>query len=100
MKKHEIRYLHTAETDLTEIIDFVTRDSPRAALEMLDKIDARIRVLADFPEIGSIPKDFRLQQLGYRIQVVEAYLVFYVVKPEAVEIRRILHGMRKYQFLF
>ena len=56
-------------------------------------------MLEDFPFIGINPRDIRLQRLNYRILVVTSYLVFYVVMDDFVEIRRILHGNRKYQFL-
>ena len=50
-------------------------------------------------EIGVIPKDARLKKLGYRILIIGKYLVFYVVKTNTVQIRRIIHGARQYRFL-
>ena len=41
----------------------------------------------------------KLKKLGYRILIVEKYLVFYVVKNKTVQIRRIIHGARRYDFL-
>ncbi|HOE57481.1 MAG TPA: type II toxin-antitoxin system RelE/ParE family toxin, partial [Bacillota bacterium] len=52
-----------------------------------------------FPFIGVVPKDIRLQGLGYRMLIIENYLVFYVVLDDIVEIRRITSGKRKYDFL-
>jgi len=63
---------------------------------MIDKV---ISKLDYFPYMGYIPKDQRLIQLNYRTLVVENYRVFYVVLDEIIEIRRILHGKRKYDFL-
>ncbi len=98
-KKYIIEYLPIAEKDLTEIIEYIQLDSPQSALNLLDEIDSTISKLEDFPYIGKIPKDARLQYLNYRILIVSSYLVFYVVKNDIVEIRRILHGKRKYEFL-
>lgn len=98
-KKYKIEYLPIAEQDLTDIIEYITLDSPQSALKLLEEIDESISKLEDFPFIGISPKDTRLQRLNYRILVVSSYLVFYIVKNEYVEIRRILHGKRKYQFL-
>lgn len=98
-RKYSIEYLPIAEKDLTEIIEYVTLDSPQSALNLLDEIDNTILKLEDFPYIGKIPKDSRLQLLNYRILIVSSYLVFYVVKDDIVEIRRILHGKRNYEFL-
>ena len=98
-KKYIIEYLPIAEKDLTEIIEYVELDSPQSALNLLDEIDNMISKLEEFPYIGKMPKDARLQYLNYRILIVSSYLVFYVVKDNIVEIRRIIHGKRKYDFL-
>jgi toxin ParE1/3/4 len=98
-KKFRIDYLPIAEKDLSDIIEYITLDSPQSALKLLEEIDESISNLEDFPFMGINPRDTRLQRLNYRILVVSSYLVFYVVKDEYVEIRRILHGKRKYQFL-
>jgi toxin ParE1/3/4 len=98
-KSHKIRYLSTAEQDITEIIDYIAKDNPDAALKLIDKINVSIRRLKNFPEIGVVPKDSRLKNLGYHILVVDNYLIFYVILKEYIEIRRILHGKRKFEFL-
>lgn len=98
-KKYRIEYLSIAERDLTEIIEYIKLDSPQSAIDLLDDIDKTISNLEYFPYIGKLPKDSRLQYLNYRILVVNSYLVFYVVTDDIVEIRRILHGKRKYEFL-
>jgi plasmid stabilization system protein ParE len=49
--------------------------------------------------MGVVSKDIRLISLNYRMLVIENYLVFYIIKDDVVEIRRILHGKRKYSFL-
>ena len=95
----KIRYLSTAQKDLDEIFDYIVRDKPSAAISMLEKFDRSISRLADNPEIGVVPKDDRLDKLGYRMLIVEKYLVFYIVKAKTVQIRRIIHGARKYGFL-
>ncbi len=96
---YAIRYLRTAQQDLVEIFDYIARDDPTAAAALLDTFDQAIARLATHPFLGSVPKDERLHRLGYRMFVVGKYLVFYVVKSETVQIRRILHGSRQYQFL-
>ncbi len=98
-KVYKIEYLPIAENDLTEIIDYIKIRSPKKALEYLDIFDEKISKLEQFPEIGKLPKDIRLKKLGYRIIIIDNYLVFYVIKENVIEIRRILHGMRKYELL-
>jgi addiction module RelE/StbE family toxin len=94
-----IRYLSTAQRDLVEIFEYIKKDRPGAAAGLLDKLDMSIATLAANPELGVVPKDERLKRLGYRVLVVDKYLVFYVVKPKTVQIRRVIHGARRYSFL-
>lgn len=98
-RPYEIRYLRTAEGDLEDIFDYLVRDNPSAASATLDKFDHAISRLAQNPGLGVVPKDGRLKNLGYRMLIIGDYLVFYVVKARTVQIRRILHGARNYQFL-
>src|SRR5665648_1009468 len=97
--KYPIEYLPIAEKDLIEILEYVQIDNHAAALQPLDEIDKAIYKFAYFHYMGYIPKDQRIIQLSYRNLVVENYLVFYVVLDAIIEIRRILHGKRKYDFL-
>jgi len=98
-ESYEIRYLSTAESDLTNIFEYIKKDNPAAAISQLEKFDKAISQLASNPLLGVIPKDERLKKLGYRMLIVDKYLVFYVVKTEYVQIRRIIHGARRYSFL-
>ena len=100
-ERYNINYLPIAKTDLEKIIDYIQTDNPDAALKLLEKIDESISQLKDFPYKGKSPKDDHLQSKDYRMLVVKSYLVFYVVNENdnEVEIRRILHGKRKYEFL-
>lgn len=42
--------------------------------------------------IGHVPKDETLKGCGYRILVIESYLVFYVIRGRTIEIHRVVHG--------
>jgi addiction module RelE/StbE family toxin len=99
-KKYKIEYLPSSAKDLTEIVEYIKIDSPQSAMNFLDKIDESISRLAQCPLIGVVPKDVRLQSLGYRMLIIENHLVFYVVFDDIVEIRRIISGKRKYEFLY
>ena len=94
-----IRYLATAVRDLEDIFDYIAKDRPAAAVSLLDKLDHTISQLADFPEMGVVPKDDHLKRLDYRLLIIENYLVFCVIKFETIQIRRIIHGAKQYGFL-
>ena len=98
-KKHKIKYLPIAQQDLIDIFDYIREDNPSAAKKFIDKINKSISKLETFPQLGVVPKDDRLELLGYRMLVIDNYLVFYVVKGNIVEIRRVIHGSRRYSFL-
>ena len=97
--RFKIEYLPIAVRDLDEIFDYILKDDPPAAGNLLDRLETSISQLQDFPQMGSIPKDDRLRFMGYRMLVEGEYIVFYVVLGDVVEIRRIFHGKRKYSFL-
>ncbi len=90
--RHSIHYLATAEHDLQELFSRANR--------FLNKIDRTITRLEKFPLSGAIPRDKRLAEKGYRMLVIGDYLVFYRFKRTRVVIHRVLHGKRRYQFLF
>lgn len=99
MPERKIRYLPIAQKDLLEIMAYIRSDNPAAALDLLDRFDEAIAKLGEFPYLGVVPKDHRLRLLGYRMLIVDHYLVFYVVIDDVVEIRRVIHGKRRYEFL-
>jgi len=99
MAKHEILYLPIAEADLIEILEYVCKDRPSAAVSLLDRIDEAMSRLEHLPLSGSVPKDIHLQRLGYRLLIVDKILIFYLIRGKTVEIRRILHGARRCAFL-
>ncbi len=98
-KKYKIEYLPIAQDDLIDIFDYIRGDNPDAAANFIERIDKALSKLEAFPLLGAVPKDDRLQILGYRMLVIENYLAFYVIKDNIVEIRRIIHGSRRYAFL-
>ena len=99
MSFYKIRYLKTAQKDLDDIFTYVAKDNPGAAASLLENFDQTIIRLAVNPELGRVPLDDRLKMMGYRMLIIQRYLVFYVVKKRTVQIRRIVHGARRYAFL-
>lgn len=98
-KKYKIVYLPSAQKDLSEILEYIQADNPTAAAELLDLFDKNVSNLELFPLMGQVPKDTRLQYLNYRMLLVGNYLIFYVIQEREVQIRRVLHGKRRYGFL-
>ncbi len=96
MGKYSVEYLPLAYDDLEDIFSYIIADDPKAAEDLLNEIDAAILHLEEFPDMGVTPKNRRLANRGYKILIVKAYLIFYVVAGDIVEIRRIVSGKRNY----
>jgi len=91
---YTLRYLPVAVDDLISIFDWIANDSPANAAAFVDKLDQRIGNLGTHPFLGRIPKDDKLKISGYRVLVIESYLVFYIIRGQTVEIHRVIHGSR------
>lgn len=100
--KYRILRTATADEQLTDIINYIAEDTGvNAALNYLDKIEAAIRTLEDFPDAGTLPRYAALRRRGYRVLIVERHLVFYKFDPAAaiVMIYAIVDGRRRYRGL-
>ena len=94
-----VRLLSIAEEDFTEIVSFIAADNTKAALNLADKIEKNLELLADNPLLGKSPSDSDLKLLGYRYLIIENYLIFYTIEKRTILIHRILHGARNYKSL-
>ena len=92
--KYTVRLLSIAEQDLSELISYLAAENPRTATEVLDHIENRLQTLTAHPFAGRVPHNPKLTALGYRVLVIDNYLVFYKVKSKTVLVYRILHGAR------
>ena len=80
------------------IVAYIRIDDPDAAIRMYENIKASIGKLADFPLMGPVPLDRKVAEQGYRMIVVDPYLVFYILVMEnnTVEVHRVLHGKQDF----
>ncbi len=92
--KHAVRILRRATSDLAGIQRYIERDSPAAAARVVDALLVAIESLAEHPNRGSLPRDERLQRLGYRLLTRGRHLIFYKVVGKQVRVYRVLHQRR------
>lgn len=101
--KYKIIRTDKADEQLREIIFYIADDSGSIdiALNYLDKIEAAIRRLEEFPMSGSIPRYSILRKQGYRVLIIERHLVFYKVNEDEkiVTIYAIVDSRREYKNL-
>lgn len=80
-----------SQRDLRQIILYIARDNPVRARSFGRELRQRCH------EVGAGPELYPLSQnLGEGVRFIRhgVYLIFYVVEPEQVRIRRVLHGAR------
>jgi plasmid stabilization system protein ParE len=92
--RYAVRLLSLAERDLADIALFVAADNPTAADALVNRIERDLARLTRHPYLGKFPHDERLAALGYRVLVIDNYLVFYKVRGKTVLVHCILHGAR------
>jgi toxin ParE1/3/4 len=86
-----------AVADLDEILAFVARDKPLAAVKFVGKLKDRCRLLADFPEMGTRRDDL---MSGLRASSIGNYVIYYRPIESRVRIERVLHAARDVDALF
>ncbi|MBI5815225.1 MAG: type II toxin-antitoxin system RelE/ParE family toxin [Nitrospinae bacterium] len=92
--KYKLRYLPAAYDDLVSIFDWIANDYPAKAAEFVSELDKRAGALGSHPFLGRIPRDEKLKNAGYRVLIIESFIVFYVVRGKTVEIHRVVHCSR------
>ncbi len=92
--KYTLRYLPVAVDDLISIFDWIANDSLSIAAAFIEKLDKQVGNLKTHPLLGRLARNDKLINSGYRVLIIESYLVFYVVRRNTVEIHRVIHGSR------
>ena len=92
----EIKYLPSFQQELDAVVDYIslTLEAPRAALNLVNKLDTEIKRLKEFPNAHRLYRPIKPIKTQYRILTVKNYLVFYVVLEKHIEIHRIIYNKR------
>jgi len=90
-----VRITPAAEQDLENIHDYLgVHGSPDIADALLDKLVARIRSLAQFPNRGSIVPELGIFKQHFRQLVLHPHRCIYTVIDDTVIVVAILDGRR------
>lgn len=100
MGKYRVIFLQPALDDLEEIVLYIAKDSRTSAHKMHDKIVSIANKLEAFPKLGILVSDKKMMERGFRMLVIDEYLLFYKIYDGEINILRVLHGMREYPKLF
>jgi toxin ParE1/3/4 len=85
------RFSRRAEADLEEIAAYIARDNPVRAISFVGELRQHCRHLLTFPQASRLRPELGV---GVRLSVFGNYVILYVVHPDLVEIRRVVHGAR------
>lgn len=91
-----------ANDQLFDVIQYIADNAgANIALQYLDKLEAAVMNLADFPYSGTVPRYSILKKQGYRVLIVERHLIFYKVDEEkqTVMIHAVVDGRQEYRNL-
>lgn len=95
---YSINITKTAESDLNNAALYIAESlgNKAAANKLLDTAEKEIASLSDFPERNPLVRDLFLASNGFRMQRINNYLAFYVIRSEtrSVSILRIIHSKR------
>ncbi len=100
--EYTLDFLPTALNDMTEIISsFVMLGSKQGAIRIKNKMNKAAEQILMFPFSGISVPDPKLSKLGFRMIVVEKYLMFYKVFEDEKKITfyRVLNGKTNYPAL-
>lgn len=99
MHNYKIIYSETYRNDIIDVLDYLGQDYPEVAIKFLNKTDTVISSLSELPFKGTLPRDSQLRLKGYRMLIVDKYLVFYIpsVVDKTVKIHRILSTRQHYK---
>ncbi len=88
------RFLLTpaAETQLTDIWDYIASDNPAAATRVLDAFDSAFCMLAESPGVGHYRED--LADKRHRFHQVYSYLIVYRWETTLLQIIAVVHASR------
>ena len=83
-----------ARNDLLSHLEYLARESRRAASELFERTDAAAKSLADFPERGrTVPE---LSSAELREVLLGKYRMIYRVGEDEVVIVRLIHGRQDF----
>jgi toxin ParE1/3/4 len=96
MNKHTVEFSRRAAAQLRNIFSYIAEDNPEAALNMVDKIEARAKQLESNPFIGAeLPQsEYPFLPHGYRRIIANPFILYYRVAEQTVYITHIVHERR------
>jgi plasmid stabilization system protein ParE len=88
----KVVWAHEATRHLTDIYEYIARDSQRYAKRMVDRITSRSKQISKFPESGQVVAEYHDPAVR---EVLEGpYRLIYRTEPSRVVVLAVIHGAR------
>lgn len=100
MEKYKVNFLQNELEDLEEIILYLAQDSVKSAKQFNEKVVVASKRSECFPKMGRFIPDKKMQESGFRMIVIDSYLLFYKIYGDEINVLRILHGKTNYPMLW
>lgn len=100
-RKYEIRYLPTFISQFNNILYYITYELKNkiAADNLYSEVVKQIEIRSEIPESYKVFKTIKNGEIKYYKINVKNYTIFYVVKANIMEIRRIYYSQRNFENL-
>ena len=84
--------------DVQDILRYLRRRNPAAALRFVQAFKSTVAQLAEMPGLGRPRPDLNMPEVrSWRVGSFRHYLLFYEVLPDRLRLLRLLHGYRDLQ---
>jgi toxin ParE1/3/4 len=95
--KKKLIFSPRAEADLIDILEFIAKDKPFAAVAFVEKLQEKCFLLASNPDLGELRSDLAE---NLRCFSFKNYVIFYRSTQNDVEIIRVASGFQNIELLF
>jgi len=80
----------TARTKTKEILEYISKDNPDAALTLIDQFETKVEKLKQNPESGRVLPETKNDKIR-EVVVHKNYGVIYEINPDIIEILTVRH---------
>jgi addiction module RelE/StbE family toxin len=97
-KPYQVLWTHTAQQDLTEIVDYIAQDNLDDALAILQKLESKAALLITLPNRGRIVPELLHTGISQYREVISApWRIIYRVANKQVLVMAVLDSRRDLQ---
>ena len=94
-KPYKVIWTPVAQKDLEATITYLSKDSPKTALKILQTIRSKAATLYHFPKRGRrVPELGHVPELSFREIIISPWRLIYRIKQTQVEILAFFDGRR------